>query len=379
MSRNCWLAAFAAAALFTLPALAEEDKSKPDAEEMVYRVSLGRADDVRLLITQGIGPDTVNDSGVPVLALAAARIDDEGVNVVKALLDLGASIDARDTTGQTALFYAARKGSKKNVELLLERGASYYLKDNNGNIARNVAYTEGHKDLAEAMDNFVKKQTADVQAKYEEYNRLMTERARQEAEAAKAAEDEQNAAQAKAIEDAAIAAMTEEEAKTAEKEARAKADAEAAKAAEAAKPKIDQEALRKITQELAFHNCAFQYWSFCQSTGQSTEMASEELSVAIDSHKEKVMQLIQEMVDHYQSNRQFTDKVSYRAKEHIFNRLAIMPSKTYRHGQGVGKMEDMTTRCTEIARHWSDDPPPLPDKLKKKQTPASRAMKRAVR
>ena len=81
--------------------------SAPDVtarNEIIYRANLGRADDVELLIKQGGSPNQASSEGVPILSLAAARRDAEGINVVKRLIKLGANINGRDSKGQTALF-----------------------------------------------------------------------------------------------------------------------------------------------------------------------------------------------------------------------------------------------------------------------------------
>ena len=59
--------------------------------------------------------------------LAAARKSDAAQ--VKALLDKGASVDAKTRYGATPLFYASDRGSVEVVKLLLERGADVNVKD----------------------------------------------------------------------------------------------------------------------------------------------------------------------------------------------------------------------------------------------------------
>src|SRR5689334_19841495 len=78
--------------------------------ELVYRTNLGSAEDVGLLLKQGANANEVNNDGTPLIALASARRDKEGINVIETLLKGGADLNAKDARGQTALFYAARNG-----------------------------------------------------------------------------------------------------------------------------------------------------------------------------------------------------------------------------------------------------------------------------
>lgn len=63
------------------------------------------------------------------LLLAATRGD---TDTVRALLDRGVDVNARDQHGKTALFWASMSGSLDVVNLLLERGADVNLADKFG-------------------------------------------------------------------------------------------------------------------------------------------------------------------------------------------------------------------------------------------------------
>ena len=149
-------------------AMTEKEAIASPQKEIIYRVHLGRADDVKLLIVNGVSPNTTNDEGVPLIALAATRKDPEGINVMQTLLDNGADINGRDTQGQTALFHAARVGQKESVMFLLQHGINYYQVDNNGDIARNIAHQQGHAELLASMDDFVKQEAEEIRQQYVE-------------------------------------------------------------------------------------------------------------------------------------------------------------------------------------------------------------------
>ncbi|MBY0407940.1 MAG: ankyrin repeat domain-containing protein, partial [Rickettsiales bacterium] len=154
------------------PSFAEERIQDETARsEFVYRVNLGRADDVRLLMRQGASANQLSGEGVPVICLAAGRRDPEGVNVIHALLQQGANINARDKQGQTPLFYAAKSGNLDSITYLLDNNADSYALDNNGDVARTAAYRAGQNDAVRAIDDFILQQTAKVTQAYRKRNR----------------------------------------------------------------------------------------------------------------------------------------------------------------------------------------------------------------
>jgi|GEM_PF-3148490 len=144
--------------------------------EIAYRASLGRAEDISMLVRQGASPDEINEDGVPLIALAAKRKDKEALTVLKTLLELGADINAKDTMGQTALFYAAKDGNTENVKFLLDNNINYYALDNNGDLARNIAFREGHNNIVQMLDGFVNEQSVKVNKQYEAANEAMAKR-----------------------------------------------------------------------------------------------------------------------------------------------------------------------------------------------------------
>ncbi|MHC4777564.1 MAG: ankyrin repeat domain-containing protein [Planctomycetota bacterium] len=74
----------------------------------------------------------------------------ETPEIIEALLDAGANLEARDETGQTALAAAANLGWDAKVQVLLDRGADLEARDNSGNTPLEVAQEAG-EEVAVAM------------------------------------------------------------------------------------------------------------------------------------------------------------------------------------------------------------------------------------
>lgn len=294
--------------IFAFPALAADG-------DIVYRVNLGRTADVKLLLDQGASPDQKDENGTPLVALAAARANNEGLNILKTLLAAKADINAADAKGQTALFYAARQGNKEVVDYLLAHGIEYYAEDANGEIARTLAYRAGHHDIVKQLDAFVNAQSKKVGEQYRDYQ--------------KAAEDRD-----KAMQPPPPAMDDEEEADTEEKEDAVQASAD-------------------DMRELSFHSCAFQYWSFCREAGQTSELSDRALAEAIGSHREDVIALTEKAKKAWRGGGKYAEAISGYAKIRIVNDLDAMPSKTYRFEHGVCRINDLEERCGTIADSWS--------------------------
>jgi len=327
----------------------EEGQKKLDPKEIVYRVNLGRNDDVKFLLNKGVSPDFKDDKGTPIIALAATRHDEEGMKILQTLADAGADINAKDGSGQSALFYAAKKGNEEVVKFLLEHKINYYSVDSNGDIARTIAYREGYSNIVKIMDNFVKSETAKVTEQYRALSKALEERYKAQSDAAKEA-------QKKAADEATKAALERNRAIAEQQNAAAeKANA----AVEDLNQKRASEAFTQTRYDLAFHACGFQYWSFCKDAKQTSDITEELRDNAIESHAQKVTELRQEMAATYKMKQKYTADIVSDAQHSVFNQLMKMPSKTWRFEHGVCKMDDMVKRCDYIAKypgHLTDKP-----------------------
>ncbi len=103
----------------------------------------------------GIPPKDINaqgDMGWPPLVYACRGDNGEHPDEVQRLLDLGADIDVRNHKGKTALYYAAKAGFLKVINLLIEKGATVDATDHDGETplfeAIRSTIKDGEKQLA---------------------------------------------------------------------------------------------------------------------------------------------------------------------------------------------------------------------------------------
>ena len=73
--------------------------------------------------------------------------------MVKHLLSVkGQAVNGRNTSGSTALMYAALTGRMENVRLLLAAGADPGLKDGKGITAQLMAKWQGFADIVKLLE-----------------------------------------------------------------------------------------------------------------------------------------------------------------------------------------------------------------------------------
>jgi ankyrin repeat protein len=85
-------------------------------------------------LSGGGDPDALASEGVPLLYLASGPRG--GLDVLLALLDAGARVDATNPKGRTALMNAAGWCDARMVSALLDAGANASLADEDGKTAR---------------------------------------------------------------------------------------------------------------------------------------------------------------------------------------------------------------------------------------------------
>jgi hypothetical protein len=314
----------------TLPAHAEisaVEQQKLD-KDLVYQAFFGDTDKVMALIGQGANPNAVNEKGVSALSLAAQRKSEVGYGVVKALLGSGADKNGRDKNGQSPLFHAARVGNLTTVMTLLNAGADYYLTDNDGNVARNIAFTQGHKDVFEAMDQFVNDKRERILQEYAEkeakLNELMAK---------------------KAAEQPALVGNT----------------APLVKAVEVPLD-VERKVFNKTVYDLSYHAFSYQYWYMVKSIKLKTTLKQSDVLELMDNHKTEADKSSETLVKQYGADRKYALRIMEPSKNNITKQIDKMGSNITRKSNGVGEVKDAEKRCGDIADGWVIYAPEMPTK-----------------
>jgi ankyrin repeat protein len=113
---------------------------------MTYAAARGFDGIVRRLLDAGVPADARYGNDLTALMWAAGHA--EGVNpaaagaVIALLVDRGATVDAVDNRGRTALMIAAELGDAATVDALLKRGADAGKRDRQGQTALDLATSE---------------------------------------------------------------------------------------------------------------------------------------------------------------------------------------------------------------------------------------------
>lgn len=286
--------------------------------EIVYRVSLGRVEDVEILIQQGASVNALSDDGIPLLVLAAGRTDDEGMKIVKFLLDTGADIGKPDKSGENALFYAAKFGNKTVVDYLLSKGINYGLADISGNTARSIAYESGHGDIVEILDEFVRGRNQEIKKQYE--------------------------VEIKKQYESAYHRLEERYKSYKNLPSNAKMSAEDAVSA-----------LRKKVYDMSFASCKAVYWQYCNSARRPTEIKGQSLVSVVRGAKWQKNSLAQSLLDVSKMDKGLVYKITSISEIQIVYQLAILYYNQDSAENKIGTVKDMETRCAEVAKAWSDD------------------------
>ncbi|KAH0566277.1 hypothetical protein GP486_000329 [Trichoglossum hirsutum] len=126
------------------------DQVTVDVDSFNQAIENQSADFVKFLIDQGADVEAKNTTGSYPLHVAARLGIDE---VVTTLLHSGASVNKIDNHGRTPLHVASQKGFVKTSKLLLENGSSLNSVDDKGRLAAHYAAEIGHDKLLRLLIN----------------------------------------------------------------------------------------------------------------------------------------------------------------------------------------------------------------------------------
>ncbi len=125
--------------------------------ELLYRVTVGRAADVKLLLSQGADANVVNESNWSALALASSRTDEQSLPIVKTLVEHGAELTpAGNGRAYPPLIAAIENGNASVVWYLLHEGASFLVTNAAGFPAVDVARQIGNPAVTTLVEEAIR-------------------------------------------------------------------------------------------------------------------------------------------------------------------------------------------------------------------------------
>ncbi len=142
--------------------LGRSDAALLDRQDLAGNTALmtaarqGRDEIVSALVDLGASTELAAPTGQGAFtalhaAVSAPDFGDAHLRVMRALLDHGAKVNARDANGRTALLLAAAQGREQAVSLLLERGADPAATDQAGEFPLLAASCRGYTAVARRL------------------------------------------------------------------------------------------------------------------------------------------------------------------------------------------------------------------------------------
>lgn len=115
---------------------------------LMSAAGLGDTEVVKLLLDRGASVSAKDSEGNTAISAAAYYLRSE---VVELLIERGADINNKDWFGQTVLMNAAGNGAPDTVRFLLDRSANLDVQNRNGTTALMFAMAFKHPDIAQLL------------------------------------------------------------------------------------------------------------------------------------------------------------------------------------------------------------------------------------
>lgn len=119
------------------PNFAKAEDSANDQSRLYEAIQKGNVEELKKLLQNGIDPNIIGDMSAEPLWFWAAI--EKNPLLLETFLYWGAKVDARNNRGQTGLMWAAAKGLKDNVMLLILHQANVNAQDKDGRSALHYA------------------------------------------------------------------------------------------------------------------------------------------------------------------------------------------------------------------------------------------------
>jgi TonB family protein len=128
---------------------AQSGGEDPGVTPLMRAVRDGESKEFKSLLKRGADINARDSYGWSALYYAVTRND---FNIVKALVEAGADVNAADDLGDTVLMAAARKGNALIVKYLIEKGADVNAKTKNGVTALTLMKNYGKAEMVEIIE-----------------------------------------------------------------------------------------------------------------------------------------------------------------------------------------------------------------------------------
>lgn len=121
-------------------------------EDLMYRISFGRPDDVKVLLEKNAETNTYGSMGDTPLTLAVNRNPGDAEVIIKALLAKGADPNFPDKNGIYPLEVAIKQDKVTLVKALIEGGADVQMRTLEGSSMADLAFRLGKKPVVDAIN-----------------------------------------------------------------------------------------------------------------------------------------------------------------------------------------------------------------------------------
>lgn len=136
-------------------------------DDLLYRVSFGRLEDIKMLLDNGAETNFYGNMGDTPLMLGINRGANEAPEIVKALLAKGADPNFPDRNGVYPLESAIKNAKAGVVSALIEGGADIHLRTRAGLSMIDTANQLGNTDIAKLLNEQYQKEVAQEASKHD--------------------------------------------------------------------------------------------------------------------------------------------------------------------------------------------------------------------
>lgn len=141
-------------------------------DDLMYRISFGRVDDVKGLLEKGAEPNIYGAMGDTPLILAMARNPNEADEMVRAILVKGGDPNFPDKNGIYPLEVAIKNDRPSIVRILIDSGADIHMKSQTGMTMIDLANKFDKQEVVQAINDKLKKES-EMEAQMHDPARLL--------------------------------------------------------------------------------------------------------------------------------------------------------------------------------------------------------------